>query len=82
MAVVERHGDMGRGVKLRLRTDGDGDVHVVVDGVDTMTGKQAVVAVEFCCPGLGGGKSPQTLCALRALMLVMEAENNSDPFNP
>lgn len=73
---------MGRGVKLRLRTDGDGDVHVICDGLDTMTGKPAAVAVEFCRPGLGGGRSPKTHEALRTLMLAMQAENDSDPFEP
>ena len=82
MAVVERHGDRGRGVKLRLRTDVDGDVHVICDGVDRMTGKPAVVTVEFCRPGLGGGRSPQTLDALRALMFAMQAENDTNPFEP
>jgi hypothetical protein len=82
MTVVERHGDMGRGVKLRLLTDSDGDVIVICDGVDQMTGKPSSVAVEFCRPGLGGGRSPQTLDALRALMFAMQSENDSAPFNP
>jgi len=78
MNVVERHGDMAHGVKLRLRTDGDGDVHVICEGVDQMTGAPAVVSVEFCRPGLGGGRSPRTLDALRALMLAMQADNDSN----
>lgn len=73
---------MGRDVKLRLRTDADGDVHVICDGVDQMTGKPASVAVEFCRPGFGGGRSPKTLDALRALMFAMQAENDTNPFDP
>ena len=82
MAVVERQGDMGRGGKLRLRTDADGDVHVVCDGVDQVTGKPAVVSVEFCRIGLGGGRIPRTLEALRALMFAMQTENDTDPIKP
>lgn len=79
--MVERHGDMGRGVKLRLRTDGDGDVHVICDGVDTMTGKPAVVSVEFCT-ARGGGRSPRVREALRDLIHIVAAENEENPWPP
>lgn len=80
--VEERHGDMDSGAKLRLRHDRDGDVLVICDGYDQMTGRPASVAVEFCRPGLGGGRSPRVLAALEHLMREMAIENEASPFAP
>lgn len=79
--MVERHGDMTRLAKLRLRTDVDGDIHVVCDGVDQITGRPSVVSVEFVRPGLGGGRSPRVVEALLALMSAIRLDNELSPFD-
>lgn len=66
--MVERRDDMGNG-KLRLVLDGDGDVSVAL----VLPG-HGFLDVEFCTPGIGGGKSPRTWKALRDLFAAMVAD--------
>jgi len=71
--MVERRDDMGNG-KLRLVVDGDGDVSVAL----VLPG-YGFLDVEFCVPGTGGGKSPRTHRALRALFDAMVADEKERP---
>lgn len=73
---VQRYGDMtedGKSV-LRLTVQDDGDVVVAVEGPDPVTGKPAYAVVEFCETGQGGGRSPETHAALRALAEAMRRD--------
>lgn len=71
---IVRKEDMSVSGRLRLLRQEDGDMCVAV--IDD-EGNQA--AVEFCMPVSGGGKSPKTLAALRALALAMMEDNEHDP---
>jgi hypothetical protein len=71
---VWRQGDMAPDNKLRLRLDGDGDIHVIVEGLDQWTGKPSSVSVEFTTIGNGGGRSPKVFAALSNLFLAMQEE--------
>lgn len=73
---VARKGDMGEGLKLQLLRDGDGDIIVSVLPDKHKFGD---MALEFCVPGTGGGKSPETFAALQALMRGMEEDERKDP---
>jgi hypothetical protein len=74
MKVVERIEDMSVRGRLRIIQQDDGDIIVAVqserDGL-----LQPGDSVEFCTIGTGGGRSPRTLNALRALMAAMEGDN-------
>ena len=59
---------MGPDTSIRVGTDADCDVYVAVVG-----------ALEFCTPGLGGGKSPETRKALLNLMDAIRKDNEADP---
>ncbi|TXT24394.1 MAG: hypothetical protein FD131_4991 [Rhodocyclaceae bacterium] len=71
---IVRKEDMSVSGRLRLLRQEDGDMCVSVIEDD---GNQA--SVEFCAPVSGGGKSPKTLAALRALALAMMEDNQHDP---
>lgn len=71
---IVRKEDMSVSGRLRLLRQEDGDMCVAV--IDD-EGNEA--SVEFCTPGFGGGKSPKTLAALRALALAMMEDNEQDP---
>lgn len=73
---VQRNDDMhppGDAV-LRLTVQQDGDVIVALEAPDPTTGKAAYATAEFCTPGTGGGRSPRTHAALRALALAMQQD--------
>lgn len=70
--AVGRAEDMGQGY-LRVVLDSDNDVVVAV-----WDGKRSA-SVEFCTPGLGGGRSSRTRMALIALMVAIEADNAERP---
>jgi len=70
---VGRIGDMSQSASLRVGLDADNDVYLTVCDDD------GSAALEFCCPGSGGGKSPRTREALIALMVAMEADNAETP---
>lgn len=59
---------------LRLTLQPDGDVIVAVEGIDPTTDKPAYATAEFCTPGRGGGRSPRTHAALRALAAAMQED--------
>ena len=69
-AHLKRRDDSGR-VLVMTKTD-DGDVCLgVIEGAWP-------VSVQFCTL-LGGGRSPRTLRALRALFDAVAADNEADP---
>ena len=71
---IARKEDMSPNGRLRLFKEEDGDICVaVIDTEGNMTD------VQFCVPGLGGGKSGRTLAALDALALAMAADNAEQP---
>jgi len=74
MKTVERLEDMSSRGRLRIHQQDDGDIIVAVqsesDGL-----LQPGDSVEFCAPFSGGGRSPRTLAALKALMVAMEEDN-------
>jgi hypothetical protein len=76
--TVDRNEDMSARGRLRLIQQEDGDIIVAVQPEENgliMGGS----AVEFCSPVAGGGRSPHTLAALRALMDAMEKDNADRP---
>jgi hypothetical protein len=81
--IVERVEDMSAVGTLQLIQQDDGDIIVSVsEDASGLRGPYA--SVEFCLPGSGGGHSPRTHAALRALMEAMEADRNDKPdsMNP
>ena len=56
-----------------FQPDGDGVVSVCNEKGHWST-------VEFCSPGSGGGRSPNTLRALRELALAIEKDNQERPI--
>lgn len=76
---VTRNEDMSVRGRLRLIQQDDGDIIVAVQPEENgliMSG----ASVEFCVPGGGGGRSSNTLAALRALMDAMERDNIERPI--
>lgn len=69
---VERIGDMGEGLKLRLYKQNDGDIIVSVTPVNERFGD----GVEFCSSGT---QSRRTWRALVALFSAMEADEAERP---
>lgn len=51
----------------------DGDIIVTI--IPDSEINKPMASVEFCSCGAGGGRSPKTLAALRALMVAMEEDN-------
>lgn len=70
---VGRYGDMSTTAHLRVGLDGDSDAYVSVSD------DEGGASIEFCVPGIGGGKSPHTRKALIALMVAIEHDNAADP---
>ncbi len=62
---------------LVLQTDGDVIVHL--QGRDAI-GAAVSAEVEFCDCGAGGGRSPETLNALRELAAAIERDNRRAPI--
>lgn len=73
--VVERFEDMSPRGRLRLLQQTDGDIIVCIVEDPNGPNDGAVVDVEFCTSGNGGGGSPHTLLALRQLMDAMRLDN-------
>ena len=76
MKAVERVEDMSNRGRLRIYLQPDGDVIVAVlpDPKDSMR-----KSVEFCSH-MGGGRSPNTLKALRGLISAIEDDNAKFPI--
>ncbi|AOV18821.1 hypothetical protein BJI67_16410 (plasmid) [Acidihalobacter aeolianus] len=73
--MIVRKGDMSPNTLLRLIRQDDGDMCVaIIDDEGNQTD------VEFCVPGAGGGKSPNTWRGLYALAAAIEADNKEAPF--
>lgn len=72
---TERFEDMSPDGRLQIFLEPDGDVviGIVKDGIMT--------SVEFCSPGSGGGRSRNTIMALRQLAIAMEKDNKNDNTN-
>lgn len=74
-AQVDRQEDMSPDGRLRLTRDDDGDIYVEVFGARGSDEYPPNACVEFTTIGPGGGKSEQTMNALRALFVAMHADN-------
>lgn len=79
MKVQERLEDMSVRGRLRLIEQDDGDIIVAVQSMDNNGFLQPGDSVEFCALFSGGGGSPKTLDALRALMEAMRQDNLNNP---
>lgn len=79
MKIAERIEDMSAIGILRILHDDDGDILVSVTEEEIPGVLGASACVEFCLPGSGGGHSPRTHAALRALLEAMEADNAGRP---
>jgi hypothetical protein len=77
--TVERYEDMTRLGRLRLifQPDGDAIVAIVPDPDEPDWRSQSV---EFCAVGAGGGRSPHTIRALRALAAAITRDNTETPI--
>lgn len=75
--VVQRIEDMSTTGRLEILQQDDGDIIVSVSE-DDHGQRMPASSVEFCIPGLGGGHSPRTHAALRALMDAMAHDNAVD----
>lgn len=71
-----RLGDMGEGTALWIHVQDDGDI-VVGIGEPLLARK----TVEFCTVGQGGGRSGNTLDALRALAKAIKKDNEENPID-
>lgn len=72
---VSRKEDMSQEGELQLYFDSENnDIHLTV-----FTDRKSA-SVEFCCTGLGGGKSPETMQALRNLAEAIKKDNESEPL--
>lgn len=77
--VVERREDMSPDGRLQLIVQADGDIIVhVIPGLETAW--YASHAVEFCCVGAGGGRSPNVRKALMDLYKAIEKDNAENPL--
>jgi hypothetical protein len=77
---VTRIEDMSARGRMRVLQQTDGDIIVAVYSEENGV-VQRGEAVEFCTTGAGGGRSPHTLMALRALMDAMEKDNSERPIS-
>lgn len=71
--LIGRRDDMSPTGRLLLLKQPDGDVCISVVFDDRRAG------LEFCVPGVGGGRSPRTFDALNQLMLAMQADGAETP---
>lgn len=78
--VVERFEDMSQRGRLKLIRQPDGDV--IIAAIPDPDQKNCLNVlgsmVEFCTPCSGGGQSPNTLKALRALFEAMLKDNQEN----
>jgi hypothetical protein len=75
--IIERNEDMSPMGRLALVLQEDGDVIVAVRPDPEELHQNSV---EFCQPFSGGGRSPATIRALRALAVAMKKDNAQRPI--
>jgi hypothetical protein len=75
--IIERNEDMSPMGRLALVLQEDGDVIVAVRPDPE---ERHQTSVEFCQPSSGGGRSPATIRALRALAVAMKEDNAQRPI--
>ena len=82
MKNIERRDDMSPNNRLVVHQQEDGDmiVGVVPGSMEEFNRMGFSQSVEFCTIGMGGGRSPKTLYALRNLMEAMEEDNRDRPI--
>jgi len=71
-----RLGDMGEGTALWVHVQDDGDI--IVGVAEPLLANKTV---EFCTVGMGGGRSRNTLDALRALAKAIQKDNEENPID-
>jgi hypothetical protein len=78
MKRVERKEDMSPDGNLTLIQQDDGDIIVAVYPSEEQRQGEGEISysVEFCSPGSGGGRSRNTIQALRALIVAMVRDND------
>lgn len=76
---VSRKEDMSPRGQIKVLIDDQGDIHVTVfeDNGNGIIENSA--SIEFCCCGSGGGKSPNTVRALRDLAEAIKLDNCKTP---
>ena len=81
MRYVERFDDMSARGRLTLIQQDDGDIVVglIPSSREEFEQKGMMQSAEFCTIGAGGGQSPRTLQALRALMDAIDQDNRELP---
>jgi len=77
--AVSRKEDMSQRGQLKVLIDAEGDIHVAVYSDDGDGTIDSTASVEFCSCGMGGGKSPNTMKALRELVKAMDLDNKETP---
>jgi hypothetical protein len=82
MKHVERNDDMSPRNRLVVMQQEDGDmiVGIIPGSMEEFNRMGFSQSVEFCTIGMGGGRSPRTLEALRALMHAIEEDNQERPI--
>ena len=75
---IERIEDMSPSGRLVVHRQSDGDMIVAIWPDSKEHPYSGVVSAEFCTYG-GGGRSPNTLKALRALFEAIELDNKEYP---
>jgi len=78
MEFVERIEDMSSRGLLRLIKQEDGDIIIAIQSMENGL-LQIGDSVEFCSGFAGGGRSPNTMNALNALMEAMRLDNIEHP---
>lgn len=82
MSSIERRDDMSPNNRLMVHQQEDGDmiIGIIPGSMEEFNRMGFTQSVEFCTIGMGGGRSPRTLHALRNLMAAMEEDNRDRPI--
>lgn len=78
--IYKRKEDMSPEGELAVILQPDGDVCISVYGTGMISDTFNNSNIEFCSCGMGGGKSPKTLKALKALALAIKEDNEENPI--
>lgn len=76
--TATRYSDMNPDDRLRIMQQEDGDMIVSIVTLPKEPYINSTMAVEFCTRA-GGGRSPKTLLALKALMEAMKEDEKDSP---